>query len=94
MESGRKTYWNNKKYYFADIPLVRRCPHLTKVNTLFADDPLEVGSSLCNGLAVTLHLFSGVHSDSFYAHLISFSAVLHSGAILSCSNWRVLYKSS
>jgi len=29
-DNGRKTYWNNEKYYFEDIPLVCRCPHLTK----------------------------------------------------------------
>src|SRR6218665_963983 len=97
MEIGRKAYWNNKKYFFADFPLVRRCPHLTKrplcrwvIYGQNGEEPtskesLEVGSSLCNGLTFALHLFPRVQSDSFYAHLISFSAVLCSGAILSSS---------
>ena len=86
MESGCKTYWNNKKYYFAYIPLSAGASIWP--NALFADDPLEVGSSLCNGLTLALHLFSRVHSDSFYAHLIFFSALLCSGAILSSSIWK------
>jgi len=83
MESGRKTYSNNKSTTLRTSPLARIWP-----NALFADDPLEglqVGS---NGLALALHLFPKVHSDSFYAHLISFLAVLSSGAILNSSIWR------
>jgi len=57
-------------------------------NSPFADDPLEVVSSLYNGLALALHLFPRVHSDSFYAHLVFFWAVLCSGAILSSRIWR------
>ena len=88
MESGRKTYWNNKSTTLRTSPSsagARIWP-----NALFADDPLKIGSSFCNGLALALRLFPRVHYDSFYAHLglISFSAVLCSGAMLSSSIWR------
>jgi len=93
MDSGRKTYWNNKKYYFAKNPPLSAGARIWP-NALFGDDPLEVGSSLCHELTLALHLFPRVHSDSYYAHLIAFSAVLCSGAILSSSIEGALYKSS
>ena len=57
-----RVFWDT----LVDIPLVLRCPHIWP-NSLFADDPLEVGSSLWSGLPLALHLFPRVHSDSLYA---------------------------
>src|SRR6218665_3789958 len=68
---------NNEKYLLREIAFVQMWPHLTKPR--FADDHIVVGSSLWNWLPLALH------SDSFYARLNYFAAVLCSGAALSSS---------
>src|SRR6218665_3216405 len=61
--------------YFADIPL-STCARIILTKRPLCGRPLRGWLVTPNGLALALNLFAMVHSDSFYAHLISFSAVL------------------
>jgi len=48
------------KLFYPDLrPQVSAFDHVS----LFAEDPLVVGSSLRNGLPLTLHLFPRSHAD-------------------------------